>query len=110
MDITLYRGDITRGADHAVIKEHRDPVEVDGKTILLVDTRFHRTHHRAALDALMDSLAVLVDRRPSRSCRSRPTTSAESPTRQHSEKVRSACADDGIDGKAILPPVASPAR
>ena len=70
MDITLYRDDITRGADHAVIKSTEIPWEVDGKTILLVDdVLFTGRTIRAALDALMDfgrpraiQLAVLVDR------------------------------------------------
>ena len=55
MDITLYRDDITRGADHAVIKSTEIPWEVDGKTILLVDdVLFTGRTIRAALDALMD--------------------------------------------------------
>jgi pyrimidine operon attenuation protein/uracil phosphoribosyltransferase len=40
---TLYRDDITRGADLGH-QEHRDPVEVDGKTIPLVDDALHRTN------------------------------------------------------------------
>ena len=70
MDITLYRDDITRGADHAVIKSTEIPWEVDGKTILLVDdVLFTGRTIRAALDAMNDigrpravQLAVLVDR------------------------------------------------
>jgi pyrimidine operon attenuation protein/uracil phosphoribosyltransferase len=70
MDITLYRDDITRGADHAVIKSTEIPWEVDGKTILLVDdVLFTGRTIRAALDALIDlgrpkmiQLAILVDR------------------------------------------------
>ena len=70
MDITLYRDDITRGADHAVIKSTEIPWEVDGKTILLVDdVLFTGRTIRAALDALIEfgrpkviQLVVLVDR------------------------------------------------
>ena len=70
MDITLYRDDIHRGADHPLVQITEIPWEVDGRTVLLVDdVLFTGRTVRAALDALMDfgrpvaiQLAVLVDR------------------------------------------------
>jgi len=70
MDITLYRDDLHRGADHAPVQITDIPWEVDGRTILLVDdVLFTGRTVRAALDALMDfgrphaiQLGVLVDR------------------------------------------------
>ena len=70
IDVTLYRDDITRGADHHLVQITEIPWEVDGRTVLLVDdVLFTGRTTRAALDALMDfgrpraiQLAVLVDR------------------------------------------------
>ena len=118
MDITLYRDDIPRGADHAVIKSTEIPWEVDGKTILLVDdVLFTGRTIRAALDALMDfgrpraiQLAVLVDR-GHRELPIRADYVGKNLPTQHSEKVQVRLReDDGIDEVAILPPpAASPA-
>jgi pyrimidine operon attenuation protein/uracil phosphoribosyltransferase len=117
MDNTLYRDDITRRADHAVIKSTEIPWEVDGKTILLVDdVLFTGRTIRAALDALMDfgrpraiQLAVLVDR-GHRELPIRADYVGKNLPTQHSEKVQVRLReDDGIDEVAILPPpVASP--
>lgn len=115
MDITLYRDDITRGADHAVIKSTEIPWEVDGKTILLVDdVLFTGRTIRAALDALMDfgrpraiQLAVLVDR-GHRELPIRADYVGKNLPTQHSEKVQVRLReDDGIDEVAILPPPAA---
>lgn len=70
MDITLYRDDLSRGADQALVQVTDIPWEVAGKTVLLVDdVLFTGRTVRAALDAVMDfgrpraiQLAVLVDR------------------------------------------------
>ena len=37
MDITLYRDDLSRGADHALVQLTEIPWEVAGRTVLLVD-------------------------------------------------------------------------
>ena len=70
MDITLYRDDLSRGADHALVQLTESPWEVAGRTVLLVDdVLFTGRTVRAALDAVMDfgrpqaiQLAVLIDR------------------------------------------------
>lgn len=70
MDITLYRDDLSRGADHALVQVTDIPFEVAGRTVLLVDdVLFTGRTVRAALDAMMDfgrpraiQLGVLVDR------------------------------------------------
>jgi pyrimidine operon attenuation protein/uracil phosphoribosyltransferase len=70
MDITLYRDDINRGADHPVVQLTEILWEVDDRLVLLVDdVLFTGRTVRAALDSLMDfgrpraiQLAVLVDR------------------------------------------------
>jgi pyrimidine operon attenuation protein/uracil phosphoribosyltransferase len=70
IDITLYRDDISRGADHPLVQRTDILWSVDGRTILLVDdVLFTGRTVRAAMDSLMDfgrplaiQLAVLVDR------------------------------------------------
>ncbi len=70
MDITLYRDDLSRGANHALVQLTEIPWEVAGRTVLLVDdVLFTGRTVRAALDAVMDfgrpraiQLAVLIDR------------------------------------------------
>ncbi len=70
MDITLYRDDLSRGADHALVQVTDIPFEVAGRTVLLVDDVLYTGRTvRAALDAMMDfgrpraiQLGVLVDR------------------------------------------------
>lgn len=70
MDITLYRDDLSRGADHALVQLTEIPWAVAGRTVLLVDdVLFTGRTVRAALDAVMDfgrpreiQLAVLIDR------------------------------------------------
>jgi len=70
LDITLYRDDLSTVGEHAVVSSTEIPVELTGKTVILVDDVLYtgRTT-RAALDALMDlgrpraiQLAVIVDR------------------------------------------------
>ena len=70
MDISLYRDDLSRGADHALVQLTEIPWAVAGRTVLLVDdVLFTGRTVRAALDAVMDfgrpreiQLAVLIDR------------------------------------------------
>jgi pyrimidine operon attenuation protein/uracil phosphoribosyltransferase len=70
LDINLYRDDLSRIADHPILRSTEIPFEVDGSKIVLVDdVLFTGRTIRAALDGLMDlgrpdwvQLAVLVDR------------------------------------------------
>ncbi len=113
MDVTLYRDDITRGADHHLVQITEIPWEVDGKTILLVDdVLFTGRTVRAALDALMDfgrpraiHLAVLVDR-GHRELPIRADYVGKNIPTQRSEKIRVRLVEsDEIDEVAILPGV-----
>ncbi len=70
LDITLYRDDLTRLYDQPKVASTALPVDVAGKTVVLVDDVIYtgRTA-RAAMDAIMDQgraarirLAVLIDR------------------------------------------------
>ena len=70
LDITFYRDDIGLTAEAPEVHETRIPVDVSGRTVVLVDdVLFTGRTIRAAMDALMDlgrprriRLAVLVDR------------------------------------------------
>jgi len=70
LDINLYRDDLSRIADHPVLRRTQIPFEIDDATIVLVDdVLFTGRTVRAALDAVMDlgrpraiQLTVLVDR------------------------------------------------
>jgi pyrimidine operon attenuation protein/uracil phosphoribosyltransferase len=70
LDITLYRDDLQTIAQQPVVRTTEIPVDIDGKTVVLVDdVLFTGRTVRAALDALIDlgrpatiRLAVLVDR------------------------------------------------
>ncbi len=70
LDINLYRDDLSRIADHPVVRKTEIPFEPDGSRIVLIDdVLFTGRTIRAALNALMDlgrpdwiQLAVLVDR------------------------------------------------
>ncbi|MCP3980984.1 MAG: bifunctional pyr operon transcriptional regulator/uracil phosphoribosyltransferase PyrR [bacterium] len=70
LDINLYRDDLSRIADHPVLKKTEIPFDVDGaKIVLFDDVLFTGRTIRSALDGLMDlgrpdwiQLAVLVDR------------------------------------------------
>lgn len=70
LDITLYRDDLTMVAHQPLVQKTNIPLDVTGKTIVLVDDVLYtgRTA-RAAMDALIDhgrpsriQLAVLIDR------------------------------------------------
>lgn len=111
MDITLYRDDLHRGADHAPVQITDMPWEVAGRTILLVDdVLFTGRTVRAALDALMDfgrpqsiQLGVLVDR-GHRELPIRADYVGKNLPTQRSENVRVRLAEsEGIDEVAILP-------
>lgn len=70
LDINLYRDDLTRIADHPILRRTEIPFDLDDATVVLVDdVLFTGRTVRAALDALVDlgrpraiQLAVLVDR------------------------------------------------
>ena len=70
LDINLYRDDLSRIADHPILKRTEIPYDLDDAIVILVDdVLFTGRTVRAALDALMDlgrprqiQLAVLVDR------------------------------------------------
>lgn len=70
LDINLYRDDLSRIADHPILRSTEIPFKIDGSKIVLVDdVLFTGRTIRAALDGLMDlgrpdwvQLAVLVDR------------------------------------------------
>jgi pyrimidine operon attenuation protein / uracil phosphoribosyltransferase len=70
LDINLYRDDLSRIADHPVLRRTEIPFGLGDRTVVLVDdVLFTGRTVRAALDALMDlgrprqiQLAVLVDR------------------------------------------------
>lgn len=113
IDVTLYRDDITRGADHHLVQITEIPWEVDGRTILIVDdVLFTGRTVRAALDALMDfgrpkaiQLAVLVDR-GHRELPIRADYVGKNLPTQRTENVRVRLTEsDGIDEVAILPAV-----
>ncbi|MEI8356896.1 MAG: bifunctional pyr operon transcriptional regulator/uracil phosphoribosyltransferase PyrR [Deltaproteobacteria bacterium] len=111
IDVTLYRDDITRGADHHLVQITEIPWEVDGRTVLVVDdVLFTGRTVRAALDALMDfgrpraiQLAVLVDR-GHRELPIRADYVGKNLPTQRSEEVRVRLAESGgSDEVAILP-------
>ena len=70
LDINLYRDDLSRIADHPIVRRTEIPFDLDEAIVVLVDdVLFTGRTVRAALDALMDlgrprqiQLAVLVDR------------------------------------------------
>ncbi len=70
IDITLYRDDLSTVGANPIVNRTELDVDIDGKTILLVDDVLYTGRTiRAALDQLMDfgrpnkvQLAVLVDR------------------------------------------------
>jgi len=70
LDINLYRDDLSRIADHPILKRTEIPFDLEDAVVILVDdVLFTGRTVRAALDALMDlgrprqiQLAVLVDR------------------------------------------------
>jgi len=70
LDINLSRDDLSRIADHPILKRTEIPYNLDDAVVILVDdVLFTGRTVRAALDALMDlgrprqiQLAVLVDR------------------------------------------------
>lgn len=70
LDITLYRDDLQTIASHPVVRTTEIPVDIEGKTVVLMDDVLYTGRTvRSALNALMDlgrpaatELAVLIDR------------------------------------------------
>jgi pyrimidine operon attenuation protein/uracil phosphoribosyltransferase len=70
LDITLYRDDLSTLSYQPIVHETQIPVDISGKTIILIDDVLYTGRTvRAALDAIIDigrpkviQLAVLVDR------------------------------------------------
>ena len=70
LDITFYRDDLSLVAQQPIVKGTAIPVDLNGKTVVLVDDVLYTGRTiRAAMDALVDfgrpraiRLAVLVDR------------------------------------------------
>lgn len=70
LDITLYRDDLSTLSYQPIVHETQIPVDISGKTIVLIDDVLYTGRTvRAALDAIIDigrpkviQLAVLVDR------------------------------------------------
>ncbi len=70
LDITLYRDDLSTLSYQPIVHETQLPIDISGKTIVLVDDVLYTGRTvRAALDAIIDigrpkviQLAVLVDR------------------------------------------------
>ncbi len=70
LDITLYRDDLSKLYDQPKVNESYMPVDVTGKTVVLVDDVIYTGRTvRAAMEAVMDQgraakirLAVLIDR------------------------------------------------
>jgi len=111
IDVTLYRDDITRGADHHLVQITEIPWEVDGRTVLLVDdVLFTGRTTRAALDALMDfgrpraiQLAVLVDRGHRELPIRADYVGKNLPTQRAEDVLVRLSESDGIDEVAIRP-------
>jgi len=111
IDVTLYRDDISRGADHHLVQITEIPWEVDGRTVLLVDdVLFTGRTTRAALDALMDfgrpraiQLAVLVDRGHRELPIRADYVGKNLPTQRAEDVLVRLAESDGVDEVAIRP-------
>ncbi len=111
IDVTLYRDDISRGADHHLVQITEIPWEVDGRTVLLVDdVLFTGRTTRAALDALMDfgrpraiQLAVLVDRGHRELPIRADYVGKNLPTQRAEDVLVRLSESDGLDEVAIRP-------
>ncbi|MFM7142750.1 MAG: bifunctional pyr operon transcriptional regulator/uracil phosphoribosyltransferase PyrR [Alphaproteobacteria bacterium] len=111
IDVTLYRDDITRGADHHLVQITEIPWEVDGRNVLLVDdVLFTGRTTRAALDALMDfgrpraiQLAVLVDRGHRELPIRADYVGKNLPTQRAEDVLVRLSESDGVDEVAIRP-------
>lgn len=109
LDITMYRDDMSRITDHPAVNDSTLPMDVTGKTVILVDDVLYTGRTvRAAMEAIMDQgrpsrirLAALIDRghrelpiRPDFVGKNVPTSQSESVGVQVEEI-------DGGDGVAL---------
>jgi pyrimidine operon attenuation protein / uracil phosphoribosyltransferase len=111
LDISLYRDDLDSRDFKPVVHGTQIPVNIDGKTIVLVDDVLYTGRStRAAMDALIDQgrpstiqLAVLVDR-GHRELPIRADYIGKNIPSSRSEKIKVELTEvDGIDQVAILP-------
>lgn len=109
LDISLYRDDLTRIADQPQVTQTELPVDVTGRTVVLVDDVLYTGRTvRAAMDALMDKgrpakirLAVLIDR-GHRELPIRPDFVGKNVPTSQSERVGVQVEEiDGGDGVAL---------
>ena len=108
-DISLYRDDLTRIADQPRVSGTKLPVDVDGRTVVLVDDVIYTGRTvRAAMEAVMDRgrpkqirLAVLIDR-GHRELPIRPDFVGKNIPTSHTERVGVKVREiDGEDGVAL---------
>ena len=116
LDISLYRDDLSSLNLQPVVKSTNIPVNVDDKTIVLVDDVLYTGRStRAAMDALIDlgrplsiQLAVLIDRGHRELPIRADYVGKNMPSSRHEEIHVHLNETDGIDEVAIIP--ISPAK
>ena len=115
LDITLYRDDLSSLSYQPIVHQTELPVDITGKTIVLVDDVLYTGRTiRAALDAIIDmgrpkaiQLAVLVDRghrelpqtSSARMCRPPRTRSSASSSARSTRPRRSSSANSATRNK-----------
>ena len=111
LDISLYRDDLASLDLQPVVQRTDIPVDIDGKSIVLVDDVLYTGRStRAAMDALIDlgrprsiQLAVLVDRGHRELPIRADYAGKNIPSSRHEEIQVQLEESDGIDEVAIIP-------